>query len=464
MRSLVPVLALLSAAAGAATPDWDATARDMLAHAIAVPTVEGRGRVPELARWFGERFRAAGWAADDIHVLPYAPDPKNPTAALIVRWPASGKPAARPLLVMGHMDVVEAKREDWTLDPFVLTEKDGYLYGRGVQDMKGQDVALVTALLKLRAEGFRPKRDIVLLLTGDEETSGQGAELAATTWRKWTDADLALNADAGGGTFLADGTSRGFTLQSAEKSYADYTLAVRNKGGHSSRPRPDNAIYQLTHALERVEAFRFKPALNDTSRAYFQAQQAMDHGPLGDAMRAWLRNPADNKAADAIEADPLATGLTRTRCVATMLAGGHAPNALPQLATATVNCRILPGVDPAAIRDELQRAVADPGVAVTMGEALPAGEASPLRPDVVKAYTEAVHARFPQAPIVPEMSTGATDAPPFRRSGVPVYGTDGIWIVTPEDERAHGRDERVPTKAFYGDIAHWSAMLRSLAG
>ena len=463
MRLALPLLALIAAAPAAAATDWNATAREMLAHAIAVPTVEGRGRVPELARWFGERFRAAGWAADDIHVLPYAPDPKNQTAALIVRWPAAGKPAGKPLLLMGHLDVVEAKREDWSLDPFALTERDGYLYGRGVADMKGPAVAMVTALLKLRAAGFRPGRDIVLLFTGDEETAGKGAELAATDWRRWTDADLALNADGGGGAFLADGSSRGFTLQSAEKSYADYTLTVRNKGGHSSKPRADNAIYQLAHALDRIEAYRFEPALNETTRAYFQAQQAMDQGPLGAAMRAWLTNPADAKAADAIEADLLTVGLTRTRCVATMLAGGHAPNALPQLATANVNCRILPGVAPAVIRDELQRAVADPGVVVTMGEALPAGDASPLRADVLKAYADAVHARFPKAPIIPEMSTGATDAPPFRGSGVPVYGADGAWIVTPEDERAHGRDERLPTTAFYGDIAHWEAMVRSLA-
>ena len=243
-----------------------------------------------------------------------------------------------------------------------------------------------------------------------------------------------------------------------------YTLTARNKGGHSSKPRPDNAIYQLAHALEKLEGYRFTPMLNETTRAYFGVRAKGDNGPLGEAMRAWLANPNDGKAADFIEASATEVGLTRTRCVATRLEGGHADNALPQLARATVNCRIMPGIEPAAVRDELERAVADPGVKVEQTSNPPMSLASPLRPDVVAAYTAAVHKRHPDAPIIPEMSTGASDARPFRVAGIPVYGVDGSWGVIPDDERAHGRDERLPVRAFYDDIDHWVDMVTTLAG
>ncbi len=466
MRRFAVLLATIAFAAplAAATPEpWHGRAVAMLKHAIEVPTVEGRGRTPELAAYFADQFRSAGFAAADIHVLPYKGSASNDTAALIVRWPAAA-PGKKPILLMGHMDVVEAKPGDWTLDPFKFVEKDGYFYGRGTLDMKGGDVAIVTALLRLKAQGFKPKRDIVVLFTGDEETTGKGAELAATEWRKWTDAEFGLNADGGGGRFAADGKPLGFTLQTAEKTYAQYQFATHNKGGHSSKPRPDNAIYELAHALERLETYRFAPALNDTTRAYFTERQKSEKGPLGDAMRAWLKDPNDGKAADFIEASVEEVGLTRTRCVATRLFGGHADNALPQLATASVNCRILPGVSPDAIRDELQKVAGEPGVVVTRLDVAVSSLASPLRPDVTSAYTAAVRARFPGTAIIPEMSTGASDARPLRVAGMPVYGTDGIWIVSPEDERAHGRDERIPVKALDDDVDHWTALVTSLAG
>jgi acetylornithine deacetylase/succinyl-diaminopimelate desuccinylase-like protein len=467
---------LLSTAAFAASPvtptgplptpgdKWQAKAHEIYQHAIETPTVEGRGQVPALAQWLADQYRAGGWPDSDIHVLPYEGNPGNHTAALIVRWPAERPSGRKPILLMGHIDVVEAKAEDWSVDPFKLIEKDGYYYGRGSTDMKEGVTALTTALLRLRAQGFKPTRDIVILFTGDEETSGHGAELAATEWRKWTDADFGLNADGGGGGFLADGRPVGFTLQAAEKTFSMYTFTVRNKGGHSSKPRPDNAIYQLAHALERLESHRFAPILNETTRAYFSVREKSEKGPLGDAMRAWLANPADGKAADFIEADPVEVGLTRTRCVATRLMGGHADNALPQLARATVNCRIMPGTEPAAIRDELERVVADPGVVVERTDNQPMSLASPLRPDVVAAYTEAVHKRHPDSPIMPEMSTGASDARPFRVAGIPIYGADGSWGIVPDDERAHGRDERLPVKALYQDVDHWTDILTLLAG
>jgi len=363
------------------------------------------------------------------------------------------------------LDVVEARRDDWTqTDPFVFTEKDGYFYGRGTSDIKQGVTATTMAVLELKAGGFKPTRDILVFYTGDEETDGKGALLGATEWRALLDAEFGLNSDAGGGEFAVDGRAIGFALNSAEKTYASYTFTVRNRGGHSSQPRPDNAIYQLANALHRLEIWRFEPAMNETTRAYFSAREKGEAGPLGEAMRAWLADPLDGKAADAIEADETTVGLTRTRCVATRLSGGHADNALPQLATAMINCRIMPGVSPDAIRDELARIVADPDVAVTRDDNNSTSLVSPLRADVVRAYTEAVHALHPGAPILPEMSTGASDAGPFRVAGIPVYGVDGSWLVSPTDLRAHGRDERLPVKALGDDVDHWVLMLKMLAG
>lgn len=456
------VVSLSPVAAQAGHDPWHRKARELLAHAVGVPTVVGRGKVPELAHYFADQYRAAGWSDDDIHVMRYDATPDNPTAALIVRWPAAGSPAAKPVLLMAHMDVVEAKPGDWSVDPFALTEKDGYFYGRGTFDDKAGAVAITVALLKLKAAGFRPRRDLVVFFTGDEETTGIGALKGATDWHAMLDAEYGLNADAGGGRFAADGKPIGFAFQTAEKTYADYAFIARNPGGHSSRPRPDNAIYALSDAMDRLARHRFEPALTDATRAYFDVRQRSEPGALGDAMRAWLEDPADGDAADAIEADPGEVGLTRTRCVATMLQAGHAPNALPQMARATVNCRIMPGVSPDAIRDELQEIAGD-GVEVTRLDERRASHASPLRADLLAIYGDSVHAMFPDAPILPEMSTGASDARPFRAHGLPVYGVDGAWGVVPDDLRSHGGDERLPVKALADDVDHWERMLRAIA-
>jgi acetylornithine deacetylase/succinyl-diaminopimelate desuccinylase-like protein len=463
LRHLLTTALLISPVLVHADPardPWHAKARALLEHAVNLPTVLGRDRVPELAAYLADQYRAAGIPDADIKIMPY-----EKTAALIVRWRAAGKPTAKPIMVMAHMDVVEARREDWSAsDPFVFTERDGYYYGRGTSDIKQGIAATTTAILKLKASGFKPKRDIVIFYTGDEETSGIGAELGATRWHDLLDVEYGLNSDGGGGGFAPDGRALGFTLQAAEKTFADYTFTARNRGGHSSKPRPDNAIYQLANALHRLETYRFEPAMNETTRAYFSGREKVETGPLGNAMRAWLKNPADGAAADAIEADEGEVGLTRTRCVATLLAGGHADNALPQQATANVNCRIMPGVSPDAIRAELEKVVADPGVVVTRGDSNVAALSSPLRPDVVKAYTAAVQARHPGSPVVPEMSAGASDARPFRVIGIPVYGVDGSWGIVPTDLRAHGRDERLPVKALDDDVDHWELLLSKLAG
>ncbi len=439
---------------------WHAKARALLEHAVNVPTVAGRGRVPELAAYLAAQYRAAGIPAADVKVIPY-----EKTAALIVRWRAPGKPAAKPIMVMAHMDVVEARREDWSAtDPFVFTEKDGYYYGRGTSDIKQGVAATTAAILKLKASGFKPKRDIIVFYTGDEETEGVGAELGATKWRELLDVEYGLNADGGGGGFAPDGRALGFTLQSAEKTFANFTFTARNRGGHSSKPRPDNAIYDLANALHRLQTYRFEPVMNETTRAYFAGREKTESGALGDAMRAWLRNPGDGAAADSIEADEGEVGLTRTRCVATLLSGGHADNALPQKAAANINCRIMPGVSPDAVRDELEKVVADKNVAVTRADKQVASLASPLRPDIVEAFTGAVHLHHPNSPVFPEMSTGASDARPFRVIGIPVYGVDGSWGVVPTDLRAHGRDERLPIKALDDDVDHWVYLLGRLAG
>ncbi|MBA3669123.1 MAG: M20/M25/M40 family metallo-hydrolase [Sphingomonas sp.] len=444
---------------------WEAVAREIYKFAMETPTVKGRGELPKLQNYLAAKLKAAGWAEADLHVLPYESVPGNDTAALIARWPAAGPPKAKPLLILAHMDVVEALPADWTTDPFKLIEKDGYFYGRGTGDDKGGGIPAFVALMKLRAEGFKPDRDLVILFTGDEETQGKGAELGATEWRKWTEAEFALNADAGGFGFTRDGAPLGAGLQTSEKTFQSYYFRARNPGGHSSRPRPDNAIYDLADALKKLQNHRFTPMLTETTTAYFTARAKQEgDNQLGRAMRAWLADPNNGAAADAIEGDPLEVGLTRTRCVATMLKGGHADNALPQLAEATVNCRIMPGVEPKAVEAEL-KAMVGPKVEVApfadTGRPTPA---SPLRPDVVAAYTKAVHARFPNQPIIPQMSTGATDGLEFRARGIPVYGVDGQWGVFPDDERAHGKDERIPVQSLWDNVRHWESMLRDLAG
>jgi acetylornithine deacetylase/succinyl-diaminopimelate desuccinylase-like protein len=473
---LAPVAALLIAgtAAAAAQPPaapppppspssspapagrWHAKAREIYARAIAFQTVEGRNASPALAQYLQEEFRAGGLSGVTIH-------PYDRSAALILRWPAARPSRRKAILLLAHMDVVEARREDWSRDPFALEEADGYFYGRGTMDDKQGVTAITTALLRLRAEGFEPGREIIVLFTGDEETGGNGADLAAGQWLDTSTIDFALNADAGGGTFLADGNLLGFGIQTAEKTYQSYTLTATNPGGHSSRPRPDNAIYALAHTLERVERHRFEPMQNDTTRAYFAHRAASAERPLAAAIRRWLADPADGAAADVIEASPTEVGLTRTRCVATRLEGGHADNALPQMARATVNCRIFPGVDPAGVLATLRGLGAPDNVAVEPIDVARPTDASPLRADVVSAYTEAVRARHPGAAIVPDMSTGATDGLYFRARGIPVYGVDGSWLVVPVDERAHGRDERLPVRAFYDDVDHWTDLIRRLA-
>src|SRR5215213_7441167 len=355
--------AALSSAAFAATdprtvptklsPGWQAKTRELFKQAIEIPTVHNRGEMTRMAKLLADQFRAAGIPDSDIHIMPYEALPGDQTAALIVRW-RSLHPTQKPMLILGHMDVVEAKREDWKYDPFTFREEGGYFYGRGTSDMKNGDVATTMAAVKLMSQGFKPNRDIIFFYSGDEETKGQGATLASTKWRNLTDAEFGLNADGGCASYDRNFKPHGCGISTAEKTFQTYFFTSRNPGGHSSRPRPDNAIYDLADALKALQAHRFEPMQNDVTRAYFTARAEQEgNSALGQAMRAWLANPNDGKAADVIEASELEVGLTRTRCVATMLEGGHADNALPQSAKATVNCRIFPGVDTKAVLAEL---------------------------------------------------------------------------------------------------------------
>jgi len=478
MRSLIAVSFLaLSTAAVAQTPpsivnqpskldkNWQAKTRALYETVVEIPTVSGRNEMPRLAEYLAGELKAAGFAPDDIKIMPYEGEPGDKTVALIARWRAD-KPTAKPILLMAHMDVVEAKRDDWKFDPFEFREEGGYFYGRGTNDNKAGMTGLVMSFLKLKQSGWKPKRDLILFFSGDEETMGNGAMLGASEWRQLTDAEFALNSDGGGGAFLADGTPLGFALQTAEKTFQSYHFTVRNKGGHSSRPRPDNAIYELATALKKLEAHRFQPALNETTRGYFALRARQEgNSDLGKYIRAWLANENDAAAADAIEANPLEVGLTRTRCVATELKGGHADNALPQMADATVNCRILPGVHPDAVLAEL-KGIVGAGVEVTKdpnynGRPTPV---SPQRADIAKAYQGAVTAlNGPGISVGPYMSAGATDGSFFREKGMPVYGMDGSWGITPEDERAHGLDERMAVRALYDNVVFWELVLKALA-
>jgi acetylornithine deacetylase/succinyl-diaminopimelate desuccinylase-like protein len=447
-------------------PAWQTKTREVYKEAIEIPSVHHRGQVSKVANLLATQFKAAGIPDSDIHIMPYEALPGDQTVALIVRW-RSPHATQKPILILGHMDVVEAKREDWKYDPFVFREEGGYFYGRGTSDMKNGDVATTMAAVKLMSEGFKPDRDIIFFYSGDEETEGKGATLGSTQWRNLTDAEFGLNADGGCAAYDVNFRPLGCGISIAEKTFQTYFFTTHNPGGHSSRPRPDNAIYDLADALEKLRTHRFQPMLNPANRGYFE-ERAKQEGTsaLGIAIRAWLANPNDGAAADVVEASPLDVGLTRTRCVATMLKGGHADNALPQSATATVNCRIMPGVQPRDVQAELQQMVG-PGVEVApdpnyLGVPTPA---SPLRPEVLKAVTKAIqHFHGPQMDVFSMMAAGASDGSFFRAQGMPVYDVDGSWGISPLDDRAHGLDERLPVRAMYDDVLYWEMLLRDLAG
>ena len=450
-----------TAAERAARGPFDAKAREIFEKIISIPTSLGNRKVPEMAAYLAGEFRAAGFPAADVTIVPFKL-PADETAALVVRYRGDGS-GGKPILLLAHMDVVTAKASDWVRDPYKLVEEDGFFYGRGTYDVKHGITELTTLFLRLKAEKYVPKRDLIIYFSGDEETSMATTVEVANKHRALIDAEFALNSDGGGGT-LDDATGKPlfFGLQTAEKTYADFKLTTRNAGGHSSLPRPDNAIYDLAAALVKLRQFSFPVMSNDTTVASFRASAKTTPGELGVAMAKFAANPKDEAAAATLAANPSYVGQTRTTCVATMLEGGHAQNALPQCAAANVNCRIFPGVKIEDVRVALAGVVGD-GVEVKVDGDPMSSDASPLRNDIVAAVTRVVHKFYPEAAIVPQQASGATDGLVFRSVGIPTYGVDPTFIRD-KDAFAHGLDERLPVKSFYDGLEMWYLLVKDLAG
>jgi len=450
-----------TAAERAARGPFDAKAREIFEKVISIPTSLGNRKVPEMAAYLAGEFRAAGFPAEDVTIVPFKL-PDDETAALVVRYRGDGS-GGKPILLLAHMDVVTAKAADWVRDPYKLIEEDGFFYGRGTYDVKHGVTELTTSFLRLKAEKFVPKRDLIIYFSGDEETSMATTVAVAHQHRALIDAEYALNSDGGGGV-LDDATGKPlfFGFQTAEKTYADFTLTTRNPGGHSSLPRPDNAIYDLAEALAKLRHFSFPVMWNDTTIAGFRESAKTTPGELGQAMAKFAANPKDEAAVATLAANPSYVGQTRTTCVATMLEGGHAQNALPQSATANVNCRIFPGVKIEDVRLALA-GVVGAGVEVKVDGEPMSSDASPLRKDIAESLTRVVHKFYPEAIIVPQQASGATDGLVFRSVGIPTYGVDPTFIRD-KDAFAHGLNERLPVKSFYDGLEMWYLLIKDLAG
>ena len=455
----LPLMLALAAGAAPAAPSLAARgqAREIFARVIAFPTEVGKGEVPKLAAYLAGLFRAAGFAAADVQVLPL-----GETATLVVRYRGDGS-GGRPIALPAHLDVVTAKREDWKRDPYTLIEENGYFYGRGTYDVK-EDVALLTAtFLQMKAQGFVPTRDLILAFTGDEETDGQTAADLVGRHRELIDAEFAINADGGGGVLEEhSGAPLLYYVEGAEKSYQSFEITTRNPGGSSSEPRTANAIYQLADALHALQAFRFPVMWNEWTLGDFKVAGAVTPGALGRALARFAADPHDQAAADEIAKDPWHVGKICTTCVATLLRGGHAENALPQSATATVNCRIFPGSTPEEVQATLQHIVGTQAEVRALSPQ-PVAAASPMRADVLAAIGRAVAAAQPGARVVPMMAVWASDAVVFRAAGIPTYGASSAFIKD-SDLFSHGLDERLPVEAFYAGLTYWDVLLRELAG
>jgi acetylornithine deacetylase/succinyl-diaminopimelate desuccinylase-like protein len=441
-----------------AYPQAEAQAVELLKRGIGFRTVIGEGNQTfEYATYLKGVLVEAGFPADDIIV-----ERVGDTAFLVARYRGTGKAknGAKPIYISGHMDVVEAKPADWKRDPFTAVIENGYIWGRGASDMKYDLSTMVATLIQLRREGFKPGRDILLLLSGDEETTMKTTAILA---ERYHDAELLLNIDGGGGEYDESGKPMIFGVQGAEKTYADFELTFTNPGGHSSAPRKANAIYSLARALERIGAYEFPAQINEITKASFLAAADNADPKTADAMRRYAANPGDKEALATLRADPGYVGQTGTTCVATMVNAGHAPNALPQRAVATVNCRIFPGTPVTEVQAKLKEVVNDPELSIREIESgAVASDASPLRPDLMKLIAKTVHARFPGVPIVPSMSAGATDSMHFRARGVQSYGISPIFMKS-SDAFAHGLNERTPLSEIAPSIVFYRTVLMELA-
>jgi acetylornithine deacetylase/succinyl-diaminopimelate desuccinylase-like protein len=458
--------ALASAAPSQTNDAANALSHDIFKELIEINTTDSVGNVTTAAEAMAKRLRAGGFAATDVQVL----GPNDRKRNLVVRLRGTGK--RKPILMIGHLDVVEARREDWSTEPFKFVEKDGYFYGRGAEDMKDGDAIMVTALLRLKQEGFRPSRDLILALTADEESgSSNGVDWLLKNHRELIDAEFVLNHD--GFSVVTDhGKPLFYELNATEKVYGDYLLTATNRGGHSSRPRPDNAIYELIDGLARLAKYEFPFELNSVTRGYYERMAKIETGVRAADMRAVLKTPPDPRAVARLSRDETDHSVMRTTCVTTRLAAGHANNALPQRAQATVNCRILPGHSPEEVRNTLIQVLADPKMSVQYiddigqirdtasdrrGYAPP-----PLRADVVQPLQSLVATFWPNIEVVPTMSTGASDSVYTSAAGLPTYNLTGVALDR-DSERAHGRDERIGIDSFYRGNEFFYRYLKAIA-
>ena len=434
---------------------------DIFKQLIEINTTDSVGNVTTAAEAMARRFRDAGFPESDMQIL----GPNDRKKNLVVRLHGSGK--HKPVLLIGHLDVVEARREDWTTDPFQFVEKDGYYYGRGTQDMKDGDAIMSTTLIRFKKEGFVPDRDIILALTADEEGgTSNGVDWLIKNHRELIDAEFVLNHD-GGGILSEQGKPQFMTVDASEKLYSDYQLTVTNPGGHSSLPRPDNAIYHLADGLARLEHYQFPFELTNITRAYYERMAKISTGERAADMRAILKNPPDMAAVARLSKDPIDNSIMHTTCVATRLNAGHANNALPQMAQANVNCRIIPGHAPEEIRQELEKVVADPKISVKDMGAIGGVNnrrsypPPPLRPDVFEPLEKVVNNMWPGLAVVPDMATGASDGIYTNAAGMPTYCVSGEAIDR-DDIRAHGKDERIRADAFYRAVDFYYRYLKAV--
>ncbi|HET8925373.1 MAG TPA: M20/M25/M40 family metallo-hydrolase [Candidatus Acidoferrum sp.] len=465
---VLAVCLMIICSSGARAQGQDARnqlARDIFKQLIEINTTDSVGNVTAAAEAMAKRLLDAGFAESDMHVA----GPNERKKNLVVRLHGTGK--RKPVLFIGHLDVVEALRQDWTTDPFEFIEKDGYFYGRGTEDMKEGDAILVTNFIRLKKEGYVPDRDLIIALTADEEGgSSNGVDWLLKEHRDWMDAEYCINLD--GGEFERDKGKRLLAgIQASEKVYVDFQFESLNPGGHSSIPTPDNAIYHLAGALARLQSFSFPVNINEITRNYFERNAAMTSGQASADLKAAARQPPDLAAVQRLSAVPYYNSLLHTTCVATMLSGGHAPNALPQTARANVNCRIFPGEDPEQVRKTLERVANDPKVKISVvqqpssdGKTTPVVAVPPslLLPEVTKAMEKILNATWPGVPLVATMSTGATDGKYTRIAGIPTYGISCMFFEM-NDSRAHGKDERVGVQDFYDGIEFNYKLMREIS-
>jgi acetylornithine deacetylase/succinyl-diaminopimelate desuccinylase-like protein len=415
--------------------------REIFQQLIEINTTDSAGDCTAAANAMAERLKAAGFPEEDVKV--FGPHPRK--GNLVARMRGTG--ARKPLLLLAHIDVVEAKREDWSFDPFKFLEKDGYYYGRGTSDDKAMAAIFVANLIRFKQEGFKPDRDIIVALTADEEGGDyNGVEWLLKNHRQLIEAEFGIN--EGGGGAIRNGKKLFNSAQASEKIYQSFLLEVKNNGGHSSRPVKDNAIYHLAAALQRLAGFDFPVNLNEVTRAYFERVSKLESGATAAAMKGVIQNPPEAKSVAYLENIPAYNATMRTTCVATMLEAGHAENALPQTARATVNCRILPTETAEATRGTLVKVINDSRITITPIREPKPSPPSPLSAEVMMPIETITQQMWPGVPVVPVMSTGATDSLYLRNAGIPIYGTSGIFGDI-DDSRAHGKDERISVKSFY---------------